>query len=77
MFGAAVAKIVLLTLRVPECVSCLVAVRANVSLQITTGQFRDLDLSRNTHAAISDVLGYTNMTKVQEQSIPICLTGTR
>eukprot|EP00752_Nemacystus_decipiens_P004212 g3849.t1 len=43
--------------------------------QITTGQFRDLHLSRNTYAAISDVMGYANMTKVQEQSIPVCLTG--
>ncbi|CAN0196110.1 unnamed protein product, partial [Ectocarpus sp. 12 AP-2014] len=43
--------------------------------EITTGQFSNLDLSKNTHAAISDVLGYANMTKVQEQSIPVCLTG--
>lgn len=43
--------------------------------QITTAQFNDLAVSKNTQAAISDVLGYANMTKVQEQSIPVCLTG--
>ncbi len=43
--------------------------------QVTTAQFNDLAVSKNTQAAISDVLGYANMTKVQEQSIPVCLTG--
>lgn len=43
--------------------------------QITTGLFSDLDLHKSTHAAISNVLGYANMTQVQDQSIPVCLTG--
>lgn len=45
--------------------------------QVTTALFSDLDLNKNTQAAISDVLGYANMTKVQAQSIPVCLTGER
>lgn len=45
------------------------------ALQMTNSQFSDLDVSKATHAAISDVLGYDKMTKVQEQSIPVCLSG--
>lgn len=44
--------------------------------QITAAQFLELEIHKSSQAAISDVLGYKNMTRVQEQSIPICLTGT-
>lgn len=43
--------------------------------QVPTNLFSGLELHKNTHAAISDVMGYQRMTKVQEQSIPVCLTG--
>ncbi|CAM9809586.1 unnamed protein product [Discosporangium mesarthrocarpum] len=43
--------------------------------QISSARFADLSLSSGTHDAISNVLGYVHMTKVQEKSIPACLEG--
>ncbi|CAM9176162.1 unnamed protein product, partial [Sphacelaria rigidula] len=43
--------------------------------QITRSEFKDLEVSKQTHGALSDILGYKCMTKVQEQSIPVCLSG--
>ncbi|CAM9593604.1 unnamed protein product [Choristocarpus tenellus] len=43
--------------------------------QITSERFDYLPLSDNTRNAISEVLKYEFMTKVQAQSIPVCIEG--
>jgi len=42
---------------------------------ITSNKFAELPISANTRKAISDVLGYENMTVVQQEAIPPALTG--
>ncbi|CAN0077585.1 unnamed protein product, partial [Discosporangium mesarthrocarpum] len=43
--------------------------------QMTSSRFRDLRLSDATQRAITEVLRYDTMTKVQHQSIPVALSG--
>jgi len=42
---------------------------------ITTNQFASLDISNESKRAIAETLGYTNMTPVQAQSLPVILRG--
>ena len=43
--------------------------------QMTEARFADLNVDANTKQAVAEVMGYEHMTLVQEETIPLALTG--